>query len=125
MQLSLSLIVDEEEGLVLLERSTQRATELVQVELFPLAGEIAACVQRGVAEEFKYCSVKRVRSRLGGDQNGRARARTIFGGIVIAENLEFLDGIDRRQNGNSASGQFIVVVAIEQPVGAAGARSAH
>ena len=65
-----------------------------------------------------------VASRFGGHQNRRPAAGSPFRGVVVSEDFELLDGIDRRENRNRAGRQLIVVVAIQQPVGAVGARSA-
>src|SRR5579862_2243985 len=66
-----------------------------------------------------------VTAGLGSDQDGGTRARAPFGGIVVGENLELLDGVDGWQDGDAAGGQLIVVVAVKQPIGAIGAGSAH
>jgi len=51
--LPFGLIINEKEGLVLLDRTAKRATELIQVELFSLGGKKAASIQLGVAEKLK------------------------------------------------------------------------
>src|SRR3954452_17788737 len=60
--------------------------------------------------------MKLVAPRLGRDQNRWPRALAIFGGVVVGQDLEFLDGIDVGENCNSAFIQLVVVIAIEQPV---------
>src|SRR5579864_5659247 len=111
MHLPLGFIIYKEKRLILLEGPTHRGAELVQIELLAGGREVAARIQSGVAEELEDGSVQLVGSRLGCNQHGRTRTRAVLGREVVAENLEFLNGIDRRQNGNSASGQFVVVVA--------------
>jgi hypothetical protein len=46
--------------------------------------------------------VKLVASRFRGHQNGRPSARAPFRRVIVGEDLELLDGIDRRQNGDGA-----------------------
>src|SRR3981081_1791338 len=117
----LGLVIQEEECLVLLNGPAHRAAELVQVEFFACGGEIAASVKLGVPEELKERAVKLVRPRLRGQQNRRTRTGSVFRRIVVGENLEFLDGVDRRKNGYTTSGQLVVVVTIKQPVCTLGA----
>ena len=64
--------------------------------------------------------MKIVGTRLSGYQHRGSRTRAVLRGVVISQDLEFLDGVDGRQNRNAARGQFVVVIAIEQPVGALG-----
>ncbi len=62
LALPLGLVVKEEESLVLLDGSADRAAKLVQVEFFLARSEVAAGVERSVAEELKQRSVNLVRS---------------------------------------------------------------
>src|SRR5579871_3617667 len=124
MPLVLALEIHEKERLVLLNRSAQCCAKLVEVELLTSRGEVATRVQLRVAEEFEYRSVQLVSSRLALDQNGRTRAGSELGRVVVRENLEFLNRIDRRQNADTAGGEFVVVHAVEEPVRALRARSA-
>ena len=54
------------------------------------------------------------------DQHGGARAGSVFGGVGVGQNLELLNVIDRRENADTASSQFVIVDAIQQPVRAVG-----
>src|SRR5271155_4455398 len=123
MPLTLGFVVCKEERLVLLYWSTQRSAKLVQVELFFGRSEKALGIEIGVAEVLIERSVQLVGARFCGNQHGRTRARTVFRRVVIGQNLEFLDGVDGRQNCNSARAELVVVDVIEQPVGALHARS--
>jgi len=116
--------IDEEEGFVLANGAADGAAELIQIELFGGGGEEAFGVERGVAEEFKERAMEIVVAGFCGDKNGWSRARAVFSGIVVSENFEFLDGIDRGKNSDTAGSQFVVVVAVEEPVGAVGAGAA-
>ena len=60
-----------------------------------------------------------------GHKHRRTRARAIFRRVVVGENLEFLDGVDGRQDSDSAAGELVVVIAVEQPVGALRSRSTY
>ena len=124
MPLHLVLRIDEEKGLVFPDRAAYRTAPLIQVELLGAGGEEAPRIEARVAEVFEDGAVKLVRPRFGRHKHGRTRAGSVLRGIVIRQNLELLDGIERRQDRNAAGGQFIVVFAIEQPVGAVGARAA-
>ena len=121
MPLHLSLIIGEEESLVFLQRAAQRASELIQIEFLRRGSEEAACVQVCIAEELEQRPVEVIGPRLSRHQNGRTGACPIFRGVVKGQDLEFLDGIDGRENGDAARGQFVVVVAVEQPICAVGA----
>src|SRR5262249_10921041 len=55
--LHLGFVVDKEKCFVFLDRSTQRAAELVEVELLFDGGEIAGRIQLGVAEKFEQRAV--------------------------------------------------------------------
>src|SRR5271154_3127062 len=65
-----------------------------------------------------------VGSGFRGQQNRWSCARAVFGGIVVGQNLEFLNGVDGRKNGDTAGGQLVVVDAINQPVRAVRTRTA-
>src|SRR5882762_5589810 len=119
-----ALVVNEEEGLVFPDGPAQRSAVLVQIEFLALGGEITAGIERSIAEELEQGTMELVRSRFRGDQHGRARTGAVLSRVVVGQNLEFLDGVNRRQNRNAAGGEFVVVVPIEQPVRALGARSA-
>src|SRR5579872_5511039 len=98
MSLHLRLIVDEEERLVLLDWAAERTAELIQVELLAERREIAPRIQFRIAEKFEQRSVILVRSGLRRHQHRGTRASSPLGGVVVLQNLEFLDRVDRRQN---------------------------
>src|SRR6266849_674553 len=124
MALILLLAVDEKEGLILSNGATYRSAKLIQIELLRGGCEKALRVETGVTQKLEQRSVEGVRSRFCGHQYGRAGPRSILRGVVVREDLELLNGIDRRQNPDPPCRQFIVVVAVQQPVCAVGARSA-
>ena len=125
MPLPLGLIVEEEKRLIFPDRPTHCAAELVQIELFPAGGEITAGIEISVTEELEQRSVDLIGSGFRGYQHRRTRAGTILSGVSEGENLEFLNRVDRGQDRDSTSGKLVVVIAVEQPVGAAGAGAAH
>src|SRR5439155_22419446 len=104
------------EGFVLLDCTAYRATELVQVELFFGASEETAALQLCVAKELKNRPVEAVAAGFRRHQHSGTRASTVFGRVVIGEDFEFLDGIDRRYDRNAACGEFVIVVSVEQPI---------
>ncbi len=124
MPLSFCLIVNEEESFVLLNRAAERASELIEVELFLGKGEKAFCIELRVAEKLEKRTVQLIRSRFRGYQHGRTRAGTVLGRVVVGKNLEFLNGVNRREHCDAASRQFVIVHTIVQPIRAAGTRSA-
>src|SRR6202051_3382181 len=65
-----------------------------------------------------------VAAGLGGNEDSWSRACAEFRGVVVGEHLEFVNGIDGGENADAAGGQFVVVVAVEQPVGTVGAGAA-
>src|SRR5208282_3251179 len=66
LEAALALIIQEEERLVLLNGTAQRAAELVLFELPAIGRKEVARVERGVAQELKQGAVKIVGSVLGG-----------------------------------------------------------
>ena len=58
MPLIFLLEIGKEENLVFLDRTAQRGTELVEIELLGSSGEEAARIQVGIAEELEYASVE-------------------------------------------------------------------
>src|SRR5208282_2158133 len=102
--------------LVLLKRSTQCPAKLIQIELLFRQCKSALRIEIGIAEELEQRSMQFVRSRLRGYQNRRTCACTVLGRVVIGQNLEFLDSVNRRQDRDAARGQFIIVDTIEQPI---------
>ena len=102
MTLKLILHIRKKEGFVSLDRTAYRSTEFIQIELFRGGRKKTARVQLGVAEEFKECAVNRISAGFRTDKDCWACPRAPFCGVVIRKNLELLDGIDRRKNGNAA-----------------------
>src|SRR5208282_2872437 len=98
MTLSFRFVVDEEKSLVFLDGSAQRTAKLVQIKLFLERSEIALGIEIGVAEVLVQRSVQLVGARLRGHQHGRTRARSIFRRVVVGQNFEFLNGVNRRKN---------------------------
>src|SRR5271154_7121998 len=124
MKLILLLAIKEEEGFVLANRAADRTAELVQIELFWRGGEEALGIKRGVTKELEQGAVELVGPGFCCDQHSWSSASSVFGGIVISQNLEFLNVIDRGKSPNTAGSQFVVVHAIKDPVGAVGTRTA-
>ena len=106
-----------------MDGATQRASKLIQIEFFLGHREKAASVQFCIAEEFKKRPMKGVRPRYRSHEHGRTRPGPIFGRVVISKNFKFLNGVDRGEDRNAPSGELVVIVAIEQPIGALGART--
>jgi len=68
------LVVDEEKSLVFLDRSTERAAKLIEIELLLEGSEIALGVELGIAKVLVERSVQLVGARLCRDQHvGPAR----------------------------------------------------
>src|SRR5580692_7295689 len=59
-----------------------------------------------------------------GDQHGGSGACAVLGGVVVGQNFEFLNVIDRGKSADTSGCQFVVVYAIQDPVGAVRARAA-
>src|SRR5580658_311738 len=125
MPLVFLLPVTEEEELVFFDGAANRGAELIEVELFCIRGKKGTSVEIRVAEELEETAVELVASGFRRNQNGRAAACAKFSRIVIGEYFELLDRVDGRKNRNLARGQFVVVVAVQQPVRTVGAGSAH
>src|SRR3954471_21945195 len=101
---SLSVIIEEEEQLVLLYRTADVSAELVEViprldrqslarvlrERSLQAVDGIVCVQSTVAEELERRSVIGVRSRFGNHVDDGAARAPQFGGIAVRVYLEFL-----------------------------------
>src|SRR5271170_534713 len=50
------------------------------------------------------------------NQHGGSRPGPVFGGVSVGQNLELPNVIDRRENADTPSSQFVIVDAIQQPV---------
>src|SRR5580700_7663078 len=124
MKLILLLAIDEEESFVLANRTSDGTAKLVQIELFWRGGEEALGIERGVAEELEQRAVEVIRAGFSCDQDGGPCARAVLGGVVVGQNLEFLNVVNRRKSPDTARRQFVVVHAIQNPIGAVGARAA-
>ncbi len=98
---------------------------MVEIELLGGGRKETLGIQIGVAEELIQAAVKIIGARFCGEQNGWSRAGAILGGIVVSQNLEFLNGVDRGKNGDTAGGQLIVVYAVDEPIRTVGARTAN
>src|SRR5580658_8122985 len=125
MELILLLAIDEEEGFVLANWTANGTAKLVQIELFRRGGEEALGIERSVAQKLEQRSVKVVGPGFCGDQHGRSGAGPVLGGVVVSQNLEFLNVIDRGKSSDAAGSQFVVVHTIQDPVGAVGTRAAN
>src|ERR1700730_371802 len=121
LALKFLLAIDKEEGLAFADRAPDGAAKLVQIEFLRRGREEASGVQGCVAQKFEQRTVEIVAPGLGGHQYRRSRAQTVFRGVVVSKNLKFLNGIDGRQNRDAAGCQLVVVVAVQQPIGAIGA----
>ena len=125
MALHLGLIIDEEERLILLDRAAERSAKLVQVELLHRRGEVALRVEVRVPQEFEQRAVKLVRPDLVVTSTVGTRAFSVFGGVVVGRTLNsWISSMDEK-NCNAAFVELVVVVAVEQPVGALFARSTN
>ena len=58
MPLVLFLVIGEKKHFVFLDRSTERGSELIEIEFFGGGGEKAACVQIRIAEKLEEASVE-------------------------------------------------------------------
>src|SRR5271165_5759183 len=55
---------------------------------------------------------------LGGDKDGGSRAAAVLRGVIVGEDFKFLDVVDGGKGADTAGGQFVVVHAVEEPIGA-------
>ncbi len=69
-----------------------------------LVSEKRIGVKVGVAEEFVEASVELVGAGLIDEVDDAAAAASEFGGVGIGLDLELLDGIDRREDGDTDDG---------------------
>ena len=122
------LVVDEEERLVLPDRTAQRAPELLEVE-GRLRGlrvfEIAASVQGLVAQEVEGAAAHGVRPGLEGGVDHRAAGAAELRRVVAGLDLELLDRVHVGVERGLASVVAVVVDAVEQVVVLAAARAVH
>ncbi len=97
--------------------STDGSSELILLERRrrALQKEVPR-VEHLVAQKFERRSVKRVGSRLGGDDHLAAGAVSILGGIHAGQDVEFLNRVDGRAEIGSEHVGIIVVEAVQQEV---------
>ena len=108
MRLPLAVVGEEEERLVLLDGTAQRAAELVDAE--GRAGRIGrrdlvgvgVRVERLVAEELEGRAVEVVGARLGHHVDHRSARAPVFGGVGVAVDLELLHRVLAELVGSAA-----------------------
>jgi hypothetical protein len=113
----------EEERPVSPERSAERPAVLLAVERRLRGCEVVARVQRVISEKREAVSVI---TRAAGfrDQADDATDReSVLRAVAGAEDLEFLDGVGRRERHDLARGLVVVVEAVEQVVVVVDARA--
>ena len=125
MPLPLGFVVHKEERFVFLDRSTECGAKLIEIELLLEGSEVTLGVKLGIPQVLVKSSVKLVAARFCRYQHGWTRARSVLGRVVVSQNFEFLHGVNRRQNRDATRGELVVVVVVEQPIGALGARSSN
>src|SRR5580700_10525598 len=124
MKLILLLAIDEEEGLVPANRAADGTAELVQIEFFWRGGEEALGIEGGIAEELEQGAVEIVGAGFSGDQYCGSGAGAVLGGVVVGQNFEFLNVVNRGKSPDTSGRQFVVVYSIQNPIGAIGTRAA-
>ena len=96
-----SLIVGEEEDLILFDGAADGAAELVLVEGGAGGVEVASCVESGVAEELKGVAVKMASSGLADDGDDAAVVVAVLGIEVGGEDAKLFDGVEVRKDGGA------------------------
>ena len=124
VELSLSFAVDEKESLVFLNRAADGTAKLVQVKLFWRGSEETLGVEIRVTEKLEQRAVETVAAALRGDEDGGPGASAVLRGVVVGQNLEFLNVVDGRESADTTGGELVVVDAVEKPVRAVGTRAA-
>ncbi len=101
-----AFIVTEQEPLVLLERTSQRAAELVSAKRRnrALVEEVAG-VEIAVAEKLEQRTVQLVGARLSNHADLSARAFSVLGAVGVGERIELADGVDAQQFSADAAGR--------------------
>jgi hypothetical protein len=107
------------------QRPADGAAKLIQIELLRGGSEVAFGIEIGVARKLEERAVNVVGAGFCGDEHRRSGARAVFRRVGVGENLELLNVVDRRENADATRSQFVVVDAIEKPVGAVGTRAAY
>src|SRR5258706_11164348 len=93
-----SLIVSEEERLVLADRAGQRRAEFVSLKLRDIAEvEKISRIQGAVPQKFVNCAVKRVGAGCGHDADLRARPLAEFRAVSIGNDVELAHGLDAQK----------------------------
>ena len=90
-----------------------------------LRRKVVPRIEVGVTEELEDAPMELIASRFRGHQNRGTAARSPFRRVIVGEHLKFLDRVNRRQDRDSARRQFVVIVAVQQPIRTIRARSAH
>src|SRR5262245_24787316 len=99
-----AFVVAEYEHFVFYNRPAQRTTELISPEgrdsrvcRLPLDVKEIPRIQGTVAQELKCGPMHLIRARLRDHAHLRAASLAIFGGVGIAEHVEFTDRVDAQQ----------------------------
>ena len=103
-----AFVVPEEKGFVFLRRSAEGCSELVALKGRGGALiEIVGGVERVVAQKFVDRSVEMF-GRSGDDNDLAAGTLAEFGAVIVAQDVEFLDGIDTQQLLAGSAGSHVV-----------------
>src|SRR5207244_5179105 len=93
-RLTKSLVIREDECAILLDRSSQRTSELIPLERRnPRVKEISR-IQGAVPQKFIDASVEGVRARARYGINDSARGPAVLGGVVASQHRKLLNGVD-------------------------------
>jgi len=120
-----SLIVDESEEAVVEDGRSKVAAELVLDVFGPLetslVGDVVVGVEDAVSEIFEEQAVEFVGATLGGDVDSCAGAASVFRGVGVGDDFEFLNGVDGGAGGFGGElldvfGEGVVVDAVEDEV---------
>ena len=122
-----SLVVHEEEGLVVPDGAAQRPAELVlakgRLGAAELVVEQIIGVELVIAQKLEPAAVELIRAGLDLDIHDAAVGPAELRGVRAGLNLEFLDRVHAGKDDHGVQIQFVVVDAIEQEVVVAGAHA--
>src|SRR3954471_2235515 len=112
--ISETLVVSEEERLVLHDRAAEPSAELILFQRLRLACEVVRRIERIVPQELPQRAVQLVRAGTRDDVGGRSQSVSELGIRVVGQDLELDDGINRRLENEASVHPVEVIRTIDQ-----------
>src|SRR5206468_8992659 len=116
LRLTISLVIDEEERLVCVDRSAEAAAKLLLAHNWLCRRKEQPRVEAIVSREVERGAVVLVAAGFGDDVNDAAEGTARFGRVYVRLNLDLGNRVDRRLDAHGADGALVVVHTVDKLV---------